>query len=162
MKAMFAVDRSMWLRLKSRIAYATGKTDDAEDILSTAYVKFAEKKEGAVENEEAFLFRIAINLHIDERRKASSRGGFAHLEANELIVDPTPLQDEILDSRRQWEAVQSIIDRLPERTREILFMRRVDGMRYKEIARELGITESAVEKHIAKAATLLLRASRNR
>lgn len=36
MKAMFAVDRSMWLRLKSRIAYATGKTDDAEDILSTA------------------------------------------------------------------------------------------------------------------------------
>lgn len=162
MKAKFAVDRSMWSRLKSRIAYVTGTADEAEDILSTAYVKFAEKKEVAVDNEEAFLFRIAINLHIDERRKASSRGAFAHLEANELIADPTPLQDEVLDSRRQWEAVQSIIDRLPERTREILFMRRVDGMRYKEIARELGITESAVEKHIAKAATLLLRASRNR
>ncbi|EJU11791.1 ECF subfamily RNA polymerase sigma-70 factor [Sphingomonas sp. LH128] len=103
-----------------------------------------------------------MNLHIDERRKASSRGTACYLELDDLLVDPTPLQDETLDARRQWEAVQNLIERLPERTREVLFMRRVDGMRYKDIARELDISESAVEKHIAKAATLLLRASKNR
>lgn len=162
MVLLLPVDRSLWLRLKSKISYATGSSSDAEDILSSAYVKMAERDGDAIGNEEAFLFRTAMNLHIDERRRASSRGTVCYLELDELLVDPTPLQDEALDARRQWEAVQSLIERLPDRTREVLFMRRVDGMRYKDIARELDISESAVEKHIAKAATLLLRASKNR
>ena len=47
--------------------------------------------------------------------------------------------------------VASVLDALPERTRTIFVLRRIEGMRHKEIALRLGISVSAVEKHVVRA-----------
>ena len=54
-----------------------------------------------------------------------------------------------------WTAING----LPERRRQVLLMGKRDGMRYKDIARELGITEKVVE-HEMERALKQLRASR--
>lgn len=46
-----------------------------------------------------------------------------------------------------WER----IDRLPDRCREIFLMSKRDGMKYSEIASELGLSEKTVEHQISKA-----------
>jgi RNA polymerase sigma factor (sigma-70 family) len=40
---------------------------------------------------------------------------------------------------------------LPERTRQIFVLRRLEGLSYFEIGRRLGVSVSAVEKHMQRA-----------
>jgi RNA polymerase sigma-70 factor (ECF subfamily) len=51
--------------------------------------------------------------------------------------------------------IQNVIDRLPERCREIFLMSRIDGLKNREIAAKLQISTQAVEKHIGKAIRIL-------
>ena len=46
-------------------------------------------------------------------------------------------------------------DRLPDRCREVVWLRRVEELSQKEVAMRLGISEKTVEKHIAKGMRLL-------
>jgi RNA polymerase sigma-70 factor (ECF subfamily) len=47
------------------------------------------------------------------------------------------------------------LDHLPPRCREVIWLRRVEGMSQREVADQLGITEKTVEKHLAKGMRLL-------
>ena len=52
------------------------------------------------------------------------------------------------------EAIAAILvslGELPERTRRVFVLRRIEGMQQKVAARRLGISVSAVEKHMIKA-----------
>jgi RNA polymerase sigma-70 factor (ECF subfamily) len=54
--------------------------------------------------------------------------------------------------RAEMEArVWKMIDELPERRREIFLMAKRDGMRYKDIAEQTGLTVKTVENHVLRA-----------
>lgn len=136
------------------------RPQDASDYLNDAYVRMSEH--GApIRNFEAFMVRVAVNLARDEQRRHRRRQVSTD-EDLDAIADAGPLPEEILDVRQRLKAVQAILSRLHPRTRQILLMHRLDGLRYRDIAERLGISESAVEKHMAKAALGLLRASKVR
>ena len=59
--------------------------------------------------------------------------------------------DEAVVAARLWTA----IDALPDRCREVFLMAKRDGMTYREIAEELGISERTVEHQVSKALRLL-------
>jgi RNA polymerase sigma factor (sigma-70 family) len=65
--------------------------------------------------------------------------------------DESPLQDEVFASRARLGRVKQGLEQLPSRTREIFLMYRLEELKCREIACRIGISESAVEKHIAKA-----------
>lgn len=144
--------RAAWRSLVRRIS-ATTRSDSPEDLLQEAFVRLQEYSARApVENAGAFLMRTAINLSHDERR----RGRFRHAvdPADRAVLelsDENPLQDEVFATRERLRAVQRALALLPPRTREVFLMRRVDGLKYSEIAQRLEISVSAVEKHVAKA-----------
>ena len=71
------------------------------------------------------------------------------------ITEISPLQDEVLAARARLERVSQGLNRLTPRTREIFLMHRLENLKYREIAQRLGISQSAVEKHIARAALFL-------
>lgn len=139
-----------WVRLRDQIARMT-RRDDADDLLHDAWIGITERKT-KVDNPEALLARAAANRGIDayrrERRLASS---LANGAAAEMIADLRPLQDEMLISRHRLERLKGGVAQLSPRTREIFLMHRLGGRKYREIAQELGISQSAVEKHIARA-----------
>jgi RNA polymerase sigma-70 factor (ECF subfamily) len=53
------------------------------------------------------------------------------------------------------EKIESIIDELPARQRDIFKLSRYDGLSHKEIAEKLNITTKTVEYHISQAITYI-------
>jgi RNA polymerase sigma factor (sigma-70 family) len=51
--------------------------------------------------------------------------------------------------------VEAAVARLPPRCREVFWNNRVDGLSYAQVAAHLGISVSAVEKHMARACLLI-------
>lgn len=148
-------DRTGWARLRNRIARLT-RRDDAEDLLHDAWVGLKHRSID-VRNPEALLVRTATNHGIDAWRKERRIKGFIGDQlAAECVADSRPLQDEALIARQQLDGLRQGLAQLSPRTREIFLMHRLDGRKYREIAHELGISQSAVEKHIAKAMAHLL------
>ena len=162
-KSPLLLSQAHWNMLLRRIRKRLINRDDAEDILQEAYLRFMERKADiAIANREAYLARSATNIAIDRMRHRRVRlgSGFIAVELN-AVVDDQPLQDEILASRARLHQTREALDRLPKRTRVIFLKHRLNGMKYREIATELGISVSAVEKHIAKAIVALTRSAKD-
>lgn len=147
-----------WKRTFSRVKAALrrrGRSEhDAEDLLQEAWLRMARHGQSErVLNPEAFLMRAALNLSIDAHRR-SVRSEEVALD-DVLLVDVAPGAEAVLLGKERMERLAACLARLPERSREIFLAHRVDGRSYTDIARELGISATAVEKHVAKATLLL-------
>lgn len=149
-------DRKFWTDLLARIRRRTRDDQDAEDLLHSAWLRlFAYRAENEVREPAGFLVRTAANLAVDKHRQGK-RQAREPLEAFEAgLEDGSPLQDEVLTARERLRRVQAGLERLPPRTRQVFVMHKVEGMKLREIAAALGITQSAVEKHVAKAVLFL-------
>ncbi|MDE1150055.1 MAG: sigma-70 family RNA polymerase sigma factor [Azospirillaceae bacterium] len=147
----------LWARLRRQLTRLTG-SQDVDDHLHTAFMKLeAYRAREPVRNPEAFLVRAAANSALDEHRRVQRQASLPLGDADlgPSLADEAPLQDEVYAARQRLDRVRQSIAQLPPRTREIFLMHRLDGLKYHEIAARLGISQSAVEKHIAKAALAL-------
>ena len=147
-----------WKLTFSRVKAALrrrGRTEhDAEDLLQEAWLRMAGHGGSPVINPEAFLMRAALNLSIDAHRAHQGRGEEVALD-DVILVDMAPGAEAVLLGKERMDRLAVCVERLPERTREILLAHRVDGRSYTDIARELGISVTAVEKHVTKATMLV-------
>jgi len=153
-------DGPLWARLLRQITQATGRHEEAGDYLHSAWLKFAEYRGAEVQNPEAFLVRTAINAARDDVRRERRQAMLLPLEDMENVSDTAPLADEVLDARRRLEAVLERLWLMNPRTAQIVTMHRVDGLTYRAIAEKLDISESAVEKQMAKATLALMKLKR--
>lgn len=150
--------RKGWASVLRTVRRAVCGSDTAEDLLHSAFIRLSEYKErNIVDNPSAFLVRTATNLAIDERRKIKVRRE-SPIDIGEMldISDGQPFHTEVLAARERLERGMAALESLGPRTREIFLLHRVDGLKYREIAAQLDITVSAVEKHIAKATLFLV------
>lgn len=155
--AGFENDPTLWSRLVRQVALATGRRDEAQDYLNSAWLKLAEYRDAPVRNPEAFMVRAAINLARDDVRRQRRQASGLPTEQLTAFADPTPPADEILDARRRLERVQRALQQMNPRTARIVVMHRVEGLTYAMIAQRLGVSESAVEKHMVKATLALMK-----
>jgi len=147
--------KEFWASVLRRIAKRTGGGADAEDLLHSAYVRLAQYgKTNTVENPAAFLVRTAVNIRIDDYRHDHRLYGDTRVSVPDR-VDLAPRADEVIEAKELLSRVVSGINHLPDRTREIFLMHRIDKLEYREIARRLGVSESAIEKQMAKAMVML-------
>lgn len=115
--------------------------DAAEDLVQDSFVAYWEKGE-IMASEQAYLYRMVHNRCIDILRKDQPAALPEELSMEETI-------DRSEKEARLWVA----IERLPEQRRRCLIMAKREGLSYKEIAAELGISENTVRNHIARADT---------
>jgi RNA polymerase sigma-70 factor (ECF subfamily) len=104
------------------------------------------------------VFKVAINLLRDHRRKALRAGpalfmpieedADGHLEA-ELVEAISP--ERVLLSEDSLADVLRSLEELGELTRNIFILFRLENMKQKDIAALYGIGQSTVEKHVLKA-----------
>ena len=127
---------------------------DIEDVVQDAYLKAlcAEKKQKNITSPKAFLFRIARNEALNAlRRKSHSTIEYIEdLSQSETCSDENTVESEAISTERLGLFCQSALEMTP-RCRRIFLMCKVYGLSHKEIASQLGISVSGVEKQVAKA-----------
>ncbi|QCB55926.1 RNA polymerase sigma factor [Sphingopyxis sp. PAMC25046] len=130
--------------------------DEAEDILQDVHMKLLADDVGPVSQARAYLYRMTNNHFLMQRRTAGRR---VRREEDWVQVnggrdgeaDERPSIENELIAREQLAILQRVLDDLPERSRIIFRRFRIDGEPQRRIAEELGISVSAVEKHLARA-----------
>lgn len=149
-------ERRFWADMLARVRRRTRADQDAEDLLHSAWLRlFAYRAEHEVREPIAFMVQTAAHLAVDGHRRAQ-RSNPQPIEAfGAGLEDGSPLQDEVLEARERLRRVKAGLERLPPRTRQVFLMHRVEGMKLREISAALGISQSAVEKHVAKAVLFL-------
>lgn len=135
---------------------------EIDDLIQEAYCKLAELASFEhVSNPRNYFFMVARNLLNDQLRRARivRIETAAELENFEVFSDE-PSPERVVSGRQELARVERLITGLPERTRRVLLMRKVDGLPQKEIAAKLGVTEGMVENEAIRAIQLLLKAIR--
>lgn len=159
LKSLFMVSRPALLRfLRMRGASA----EEAEDLVQDLYLKLDSEAIGLVAEPRAYLYRMADNLLLDRRRATLRRArreeqwaGSGTFLGNSP-VDGSAAADDVLISQEQLHFVSEALATLPERTVEIFRRFRIEGERQRQIAADLGISVSAVEKHLQRAYEVVL------
>ncbi len=143
-------------------AYLQRKVHDlhvAADLAQEAFLRLAERlPQAGVDNSVAYLYRTARNLAIDHFRQQERRQTFSYApgELPDLAEDRSSTEDTAA-ARQRLKMLREVIDELSSRTREIFVLNRIEGLSYLAIARQLQISESSVQKHLAAALAHVIR-----
>jgi len=126
--------------------------EDAEEIVQETFVKIWEKREEFIEGYpfDAFLFTIAKNAFLNLNRKKVNRNVFEnHIEfLNDISGEKT---DDYIIFRETRDIINSIIEGLPAKRKEIFILRRIEGLPRQEIADKLGLSVMTVDNQLMKA-----------
>jgi RNA polymerase sigma-70 factor (ECF subfamily) len=131
---------------------------DAQDVAQESLIRLMRYRDQPVEVLKVLLYRIALNLLSDNRRRFAANHGVLHFsldaELHELPSDE-PNHEQRVDQQQELMRVRDAIFRLPERSRQIYLLNRIDGMSYSQISKHCQISVKSVEKHISKALSSL-------
>jgi RNA polymerase sigma factor (sigma-70 family) len=141
-------------RLEAAAKARTGCPATAEDLMQDTWLKLenAGLEDEAIRNPAGFVTRVAqyaVTDHLrNKRRRSEIDGELADiLGENCDWVSP----ERTVIARENLKAVREILDELPERTRNIFLMNRIDGISHRRLAEMHGITDEAVYYHIRRA-----------
>nr|WP_082703716.1 sigma-70 family RNA polymerase sigma factor [Novosphingobium sp. Fuku2-ISO-50] len=133
--------------------------DAAPDMLQEVFVRAAGSAQvGRLNNPAAFLRRVARNLLIDRSRRRGADDVIVFPLDEEQHAASLPEQEHHLEARDLMRLYEGAVDALPEKTRRVFLMHRVDELSYREIHERLGISIATVEYHMMKALAQIARA----
>ncbi|WP_428028783.1 RNA polymerase sigma factor [Ancylobacter sp.] len=138
--------------LRSYLQRRLGDGHIASDLVQDTFLNVLERPETSIQDIRAYLYAIARNLLINHRKQeARRRTETCAPEALAEMAADQPSPEEVADSRLQLERIHALVRELPQRTQDIFALNRIDGLTHAQVARELRISESAVQKHLALA-----------
>ncbi len=144
----FMAARKLMHRVTSRIV----PPREVEDIVQETYVRICqvEKKEN-IKQPRSFLLRTAKNLAFDHIKRAETRlvDSVDNMAEFELFVSADDDVFEQVATDKEFGQYCQAIRELPIQCRKVFVLKKVYGYSQKEIAQQLEISESTVEKHIA-------------
>jgi RNA polymerase sigma factor (sigma-70 family) len=144
--AAFVDNENALKRFLGRFLY---KSQDVEDMAQETFLRAYKATQGhEIESPRAYLFKVARTMAYKELSR-SSRRLTDYLEDLERAPDAGAQLEEEVVAQQQIQIYCDAIAELPSRCRRIFLMRKVQAKSYKVIARELGISVSAVEKQVA-------------
>lgn len=140
--------RFFTLRLRSPAA--------AEDLVQDIYLRLETVDPAAqVRNATGYLYRLGSNLMLDrlrgERRAAARDHEWRETHASVVgvqEVSEAPAADDALTARQRLAAVVAVLQEMPEPTQRVFNLHKFQGLSHAEVALALGISRSAVEKHV--------------
>ncbi len=133
--------------------YRLRDTHLARDLVQELFIRFIEAAPAAgVQDARAYLFQIARNMLADRARQQAVRrtDNVAH-EDLARIADDAPGPEQTMAQRERLAELAAVLGELPELTQQIFVRHRVWDRTYEQVAAELGISTSTVQKHLARA-----------
>ncbi|MEM8919309.1 MAG: sigma-70 family RNA polymerase sigma factor [Pseudomonadota bacterium] len=145
------------LVLQLRARYGSGPPDPS-DIAQATFEKLSQHNMlEDVENLEAYSWTTANNLIRNEYRALLVRSSYAKVEASydfrSRCDEFTP--ERVVMAREELEIVLDALRQMPERRRNVFIACRIDGLNPRQAGERLGISRTAVVRHLALATEFL-------
>jgi RNA polymerase sigma factor (sigma-70 family) len=136
----------------------------AEDLVQDIYVRLSGlDAPPEIQNPVAYLYRLGSNLMLDrlrgERRMANRDGAWldsqtTRVGAHEISAEPSA--EAAVAARQRLALLTEALGELSPQTQRIFRMHKFEGLSHPEVAAAIGISRSAVEKHMMAALKHLL------
>jgi RNA polymerase sigma factor (sigma-70 family) len=133
---------------------------EAEDLAHDVFLRLAGVPLEQLRSADAYIFHVAANLLRDRARRGKVRNDYAATQF--AAVDAQELETHAFDperievARRSLAALVARLMELPERTREIFILYRIENVARRDIAQAFGLSLSTVEKEVARATAYLM------
>ncbi|MFK3796556.1 RNA polymerase sigma factor [Pseudomonas sp. NPDC088444] len=138
-------------QMEALVSRRVGCRATAADLVQDLFVRFWRRPLVQVEELNTYLLRCAGNIAIDHLRTEGTR---ARLN-EELMPDEHDLRNDepqaAVEASNDLRHIEAALRGLPEKTRQIFLLNRIHGRKYGEIAKAMGLSQSAVEKHMMRA-----------
>ncbi|WP_163004380.1 RNA polymerase sigma factor [Pseudomonas viridiflava] len=147
---VFLAQRAVLLRTLQRMV---GNPSTAEDLLHETWLRVSRAlTEHPVDHLEPFVFQTARNLALDHLRAR-------RIHARTLVEDVSPGQlervvaqlgkpEDAAQAKRLLESLSSSLSTLSPRQQKIFTLSRLNGCSYLEIAEQLQVSASTVQKEL--------------
>lgn len=142
------------------VRYLMHSKEEAEEIVSDVFVEAWQNRHklNEIQNIKAWLLTVAHNKTISHFRKknTSLHTSVSWDEISEHTL-PCNLQtpDEKLISREEMSRLNTIINSLPPRCKQVFVLAKIEKLPYKDIAEVLSISVKTINIHVAKALELI-------
>lgn len=126
--------------------------DEIADLRQEVYARvFDSCAQTRPESAQAFVLTTARNLLIDRARRAQivSIETYADMDALAPTLDELS-PERYLSARSELKLLQGALNLLPARCREVVVLRKIEGLSQREVASKMGITEDTVERQVSK------------
>ncbi|WP_448700590.1 RNA polymerase sigma factor [Mucilaginibacter sp. AW1-3] len=156
--AFESIHRELYPLLLHYLSKIIQDDDVCQDILQDLFIKMWERKEkfGQIKNVKVYFFKAARSMALNYIKTNKQHDP---LNDDHQYIDIVFCQEEILvDAERNKEAafvLSSALNTLPERQREMIFLKYFDGWNYDQIADVTGIKYQSVVNHVHRAVTQL-------
>lgn len=145
--------------LEKFLARKMNNPEDAAEVAQDAFLRMHRMQEPEkLDNARAFLFQVANNLAIDQLRRRTLHYRFLNAEKS-LSPDGEPIDinamaaspEHILSAQEKLAAIYQAVDELPFTVKQAFLLHRRSGMSYNDIAKQMNVSVSSVEKYILQA-----------
>ncbi|SDH78660.1 RNA polymerase sigma factor [Pseudomonas abietaniphila] len=138
-------------QMEALVSRRVGCRATAADLVQDLFIRFWRRPLVQVEELNTYLLRCAGNIAIDHLRNEGTRARLHEA----LIPDEPQLCSDVpqaaLEASIDLRHIEAALRGLPEKTRQIFLLNRIHGRKYGEIATVMGLSQSAVEKHMMRA-----------
>ncbi len=154
-EAFIAVYEKYWEQI-FLIAYrTTGRKDVAEDLVQNLFLKLWEKR-GVLEIRSlgSYLYSSIKHSCLDYIQGQVVRNDYAQYQKS-MSPDSEPTTERMVEASNLQERIEESLTRLPEKSRDVFKLNRIDQWPVDKIAEKLNISEKAVQYHITKSLKLM-------
>ena len=150
-------DLTTLLPVLRRFLMKRAARDDVDDLMQDVALRMQTRRaDGEIANLQGYVFQVAQSVLTDRARRDTVRQRSRHdpLEESDHPVEGRS-PERVLIGKERWSRLIAAVGELPDRTRQAFVLHRFEELSYAAIARHMGISVSAVEKHIMKAIRIL-------
>jgi len=128
----------------------------AEEVVSDVLANIWIKKDTIVvaHSLRAYLYKSTRNMTITYIRK-KKKNTYNIEDGNDYNLTSGSNPETDIIQKEEAESVENILNIIPERSRMVFRMHRIDKLKYREISDVLEISQKTVEKHMGKAIKIL-------
>lgn len=129
------------------VYHHVGHRETAENLAADVFTRLLERlktEQGPREHLQAWLYRVAHNLIVDESRRGAHRD-HDPIDDIEGMADDLPETAARAEQAILTQQARLALDRIPHRQREVIMLRFLEGLQSEEVAQILGMSVGAVK-----------------